>query len=512
MARYKPYDLGQRKLIPMSFEAQILPGTFEHTLSQLIDHEVDLRVFDGKYKNDETGASAYDPRILLKIVLYAYSKGILSSRRIARACVDNVVFMALSADSQPHFTTIADFISGSADQIQRLFREVLLVCDELGLIGKEMFAIDGCKLPSNAGKEWSGTREDFKKKVAKLDGAIAHMLTTHQALDAKGSEEEWVKRENQQIATLKRQLKKVQSWLEENDDDKRGPSGKAVKSNLTDPDSAKMKTSKGVIQGYNGVAAVDSKHQVIVAAEAFGDAQEHHLLAPMIAAIKESFFRIGQGKDIFGSHKAKLSADAGFHTNANAAQLQAQGIDAYLADNRFRQRDPRFNAAARHKPEKPSPKRFTPRDFHYDPEHLTCRCPTGKRLYLKNRNFQIQGRKAISFMGTKGSCGPCPLRARCLQHLEQKSPRQVYFFTNETTAALENTPAERMKRKIDSPQGRYIYGQRLGTIEPVFGNITATLKMNRFTLRGRGKVNAQWNLFAIVHNIGKIKAFAPGFA
>jgi len=229
MARYKPYDLGQRKLIPISFEAQVLPGSFEHTLSRLIDHELDLRPFDQKYNNDETGASAYDPRILLKIVLYAYSKSILSSRRIAQACRDNVLFMALSADSQPHFTTIAEFISGSADQIQQLFCEVvLLVCDELGLIGKEMFAIDGCKLPSNASKEWSGTREDFKKKVVKLDGAIAHMLETHQALDAKGSEEDWVKRENQQIATLKRQLKKIQSWLDENDDDKRGPSGKAL--------------------------------------------------------------------------------------------------------------------------------------------------------------------------------------------------------------------------------------------------------------------------------------------
>jgi len=512
MARYKPYDLGQHKLIPISFEAQILPGTFEHTLSQLIDHELDLRVFDQKYNNDETGASAYDPRILLKIVLYAYSKGILSSRRIAQACRDNVLFMALSADNQPHFTTIAEFISGSSLQIQRLFREVLLVCDELGLIGKEMFAIDGCKLPSNASKEWSGTRADFQKKVAKLDGAIAHMLKTHQGLDATDSEEDWVKREHQQIATLQRQLKKIQSWLAENDEDKRGPSGKAIKSNLTDPDSAKMKTSKGVIQGYNGVAAVDATHQVIVAAEAFGAAQEHHLLDPMIAAIKESFFRIGQGKDIFNSHKSKLTADAGFHTNANVAQLEENGIDAYLADNRFRQRDPRFNEAARYKPEKPSSKRFTPKDFSYDPERLTCRCPAGNSLYLKNRNFQVQGRKAIGFMGTKGNCGPCALRAKCLQNPDQTSPRQVYFFTGETTSALDNTPAERMKHKIDSPQGRHIYSQRLGTVEPVFANITATLKMNRFTLRGKEKVNGQWNLFAIVHNIGKIKAFAPDFA
>lgn len=179
MARYKRYDLNQRRMIPIALEAQILPGSFEHTLMRLIDEELDLRAFDHKYKNDENGAPAYDPRILLKIVLYAYSKAILSSRRIAQACEQNIVFMALSADSQPHFTTIADFISGSWEQIGNLLREVLLVCDELGLIGTEMFAIDGCKIPSNASKEWSGKRADFQKNVAKLDGAIAHMLATH---------------------------------------------------------------------------------------------------------------------------------------------------------------------------------------------------------------------------------------------------------------------------------------------------------------------------------------------
>lgn len=103
-------------------------------------------------------APAYDPRLLLKIAIFAYSRGITASRKIARACEENVVFMALSANTRPHFTTIADFIAGLDREMLRLFRDVLLVCDGMGLIGKEMFAIDGCKLPSNASKEWSGTK------------------------------------------------------------------------------------------------------------------------------------------------------------------------------------------------------------------------------------------------------------------------------------------------------------------------------------------------------------------
>jgi transposase len=173
VARYKDYSYEQAKLIPISFQQQILPGTFEYTLSYLIDHEFDLSVFAARYRNDETGAPAYDPAILLKIILYAYSRGIVSSREIARLCHENILFIALAANSQPHFTTIADFISSLGDEITVLFRDVLLVCDEMALIGRELFAIDGCKLPSNPSKEWSSTRADFEKKKQKMNGRSA---------------------------------------------------------------------------------------------------------------------------------------------------------------------------------------------------------------------------------------------------------------------------------------------------------------------------------------------------
>ena len=507
MARYKHYNYGQDKMIAVSFEDQILPGTFEHTLHHLVERELSLGAFDAKYRNDDGGAPAYDPRLLLKIVLYAYTKGIVSSRRIAEACRTNVVFMALSADSQPHFTTIAEFIASSGEQIQTLFRNVLLVCDEMGLIGKEMFAIDGCKLPSNAAKEWSGTRAEFKKKVKKLEGAIRHMVEKHQALDAAAAQEDWLEAEKRQIEKLERHAEKIQQWLDEHPEDKAGPTGGIHKSNLTDPDSAKMKTSKGVIQGYDGVAAVDAKHQVIVEARAYGEPQEHHLLKPMAEAIRETFWRTGESKDIFNEENTGLTADAGFHTAENMHWLEEEQIDAYIADNRFRKRDPRFQDAARHKPDKPEPKRFTQSEFSYDKDHLTCRCPAGKELYLKNRNFQIDGHKAIAFMARQSDCGPCGFRSQCLKDKNQKSPRQIHFFDGSTTVEKKATATERMKRKIDSPAGRHIYGKRLGTVEPVFGNIAVTLGMDRFTLRGKDKVNGQWQLFSIVHNIGKIRRY-----
>jgi transposase len=189
MARYKEYDYSQGKFISIHFERQILPGTFEYTLHYLIDNEIDLSIFDSRYRNDETGAPAYDPAILLKIILYAYSRGITSSREIAQCCRENVVFMALSADTRPHFTTIADFISTLDQEIIDLFLEVLLICDEMGLIGKEMFAVDGCKLPSNASKEWSGTKGDLKKKKEKMEKAIRQIVKRHREVSFAGSDQ-----------------------------------------------------------------------------------------------------------------------------------------------------------------------------------------------------------------------------------------------------------------------------------------------------------------------------------
>lgn len=263
MARYKDYCYEQAKFIPVSFEKQILPGTFEYTLNRLIDQELDLSAFDGCYRNDDTGAPAYDPRILLKVVLFAYSRGIFSSRRVEQACRENVLFMALSADSQPHWTTIAEFISSRQVEIGVLFQEVLLVCDTLGLLGKELFAIDGCKLSSNAAKEWSGTHADLRSKQQKLQRVVRVMLERHREEDVRGGREEAIReREQQYLATVRRRVRKIQAFLATQPEN-RGPKGTLRQSNITDPESAKMKTSHGVVQGYNGLAVVDAKHQVV---------------------------------------------------------------------------------------------------------------------------------------------------------------------------------------------------------------------------------------------------------
>jgi len=502
VARYKDYNYDQLKLLPISFSRQILPGTFEHTLNHIVDHELNLSVFDVRYNNDDTGAPAYNPAILLKIVLYAYARGITSSRDIEQCCRENIVFMALSADTQPHFTTIASFISGMREQIEPLFLEVLLICDELGLIGREMFAIDGCKLPSNASKEWSGTKSELADKADKMQRAIRYIMKKHHEEDERGQPSEHRDWSAQQTDTLRKRIKKIKAWLKDNDD-KPGKNGGTRKSNITDNDSAKMKTGHGVLQGYDGVAAVDAKHQVVVHAQAFGEAQEHALLLPMVAATRENFQAIGKEDDVF--ERTALATDSGFHTEANVKALFEQRVDAYIADNQFRKRDPRFATAMRHKPVL-RPKHYRPSDFVYDPASQTCICPAGKTLYRNGSHCQIGGYEAVKFMGPKMHCEPCTQRDRCLRHPERTVTRQVVFF-KDRSQSVQQTYTTKMKQKIDTPEGRQQYSRRLGIVEPVFGNITSCLGLKRFSLRGKIKVNIQWNLFCIVHNLTKIHRY-----
>ena len=503
MARYRDYDYDQMKMLPIAYEKQIIPGSFEHSLSYLIDNELDLITFDDHYRNDLNGRPAYDPRLLLKIVILAYSKGVTSSRQIERLCRENIVFMAISADLQPDHSTVADFISRSPDSIADLFVQIVLMCDHLGLIGKEMFAIDGCKLPSNASKSWSGTHAELDKKRRKIDRAVRRMLQRHREQDMAEQQPDIYEREQEQIKKLRAASRKIKKFLDTKTE-RKGTSGRTVKSNITDNESAKMKTSHGVLQGYTGVAAVDSKHQVVVHAEAFGQGQEHGLLKPVIEGIRETFKEKSKALK-----KTKVTADAGYHNREMLEYLEEEKIDSYIADTGFRSRDPRFKdhkaPAARNK--RKDKERFTQQEFTIDLKRKTCRCPAGNAMWLKAKRAKIGHHWFMQFQGYESDCNSCGLRKRCLRSESQRTPRQINValdITEEQKAGI----LERMKRKIDSPRGRHIYSQRLGTVEPVFGHITDAIGIKRFSLRGKRKVDGQWKLMMMLHNILKIHRYA----
>jgi transposase len=183
MAKFKPCNEDQLVMLPISLQGQLVPGTLEHTISQLVDKHIDLSVFDARYNNDETGATAIHPKILLKVTLLAYARGMISSRQIECACQENIIFIALSYGYAPDHSTIAEFVSSMQTEIQSIFSNILLVCEELGLLDGTHFSLDGVKLSANVSKEWSGTFDELKHKRDKLQEKLQRVIAEHAQAD-----------------------------------------------------------------------------------------------------------------------------------------------------------------------------------------------------------------------------------------------------------------------------------------------------------------------------------------
>ena len=507
MPRYKAYDYDQLVMIPISLEDQLEPGTLEYTINELVENKLDLSVFEGRYQNDDTGATAINPKILLKVILFAYSRGMISSRQIERACGENILFMALSCGYRPDHSTIAHFVSSMQREIESIFSNILLVCAELDLLGGTHFSLDGVKLSSNASKEWSGTFKELEKKRDKLQGKLRQVMAEHIHEDGLARPE--TEKHQKQIKRLQHQVERLSEFLQEQKP-KAGKGRSEIQSNVTDNQSAKMPTSHGVIQGYNAQALVDAKHQIIVHAEAFSS-QDHENLAPMIAGAKKNMLAVGEDENYFEGKQ--ITADSNYHSYTSLALCKAEGLDAYIPDIQFRKRDDRFARQQRFKDGIHTRQRagkqenrkegfFTKADFFFDKPKQAYICPHGKVLSCNAHGHRIRHRVYDIYRARQEDCASCPLRLKCLS-----KPHMLRKYLVIPPESQPATLVDEMKAKIDSPQGKQIYARRLAIVEPVFANICVQKRLDRFTLRSKVKVDVQWRLFALVHNIGKIHTF-----
>ena len=419
MAKYKPYDYSQRVMISVSLEEQLVPGTLGFAIQTLVEDRMDMAGFEDRYQNDETGRMAYDPKILLKVVLLGYARGLISSRKMEQACRENVTFMALACGQRPDHSMIAAFVSSMQDEIVPLFRDFLLVCEESGLLGGTFFALDGCKLPSNASQEWSGKISDLVRKKEKMEERVTELLRRQVEVDQKDNEDEkdqdifkGVNR-TRQMERLKEKAERIRQFLKENGA-KIGRTGKEVKSKVTDNESANMMTSHGVVQGYNGQAMVDGKFQVIVHGEAFGEGQDHYHVSPMVEGAKENWEAIGHAQDCL---EGKVwVADSNYSSPGNLEACQKAKLDAYIPDNNFRTRDPRLATQERWK--FPRRKRLGLDDFQYGEDRDEYVCPSGKVLHRIAKKAMGYGEIRRRYVANREDCLNCDFRARCLMGTE----------------------------------------------------------------------------------------------
>ena len=292
-----------------------------------------------------------------------------------------------------------------------------------------MFAIDGVKLPSNADKRRSGTHAELRHEAERMEVAVATMMKAHRARDQEKDPGEDQAKDEARLQRLQSEATRIREFLATHSE-RHSEKGAIRKSNLTDNDSAKMATAKGVLQGYSALAAVDAKAQIIVAAQAHGSGSEQSALLPMV-----------RSTEALRTEQTMVTADAGYHSEENLKQLYESGVPALIADNLMRRRDERFRDQAKYTG-LPDPLwdktatlregKFTPADFHHDPNTNRCICPAGKSLYSTGRHCTTKAECITSSRAPSATV--CPATSETVVFVTRSAPRRVRSRSSRRTS------------------------------------------------------------------------------
>jgi len=348
---FRDWSLDQALLLPPSVHDFVPAGHLARFVVALVTEELDLSAILASYRG-ERGQPPYHPAMMAALLLYAYAVGIYSSRRIAKACIERVDFMAIVALDAPDFRTISEFRRRHLAALSALFVQVLKLCERAGLVKLGHVALDGTKIKANASKHKAMSYERMSKREAELQAEVDGWLKAAEAADAaedkafgtdkRGDEMPgWVADKQARLAKIREAKAALEAEAKakaaaeqaarENKHDKpprkpppsAAPEPKAQR-NFTDPESRILKTKDGYIQGYNAQAAVDAQAQIIVAHTLSNNGSDQAQFAPLLTATKAN---LGRNPD-------EVSADAGYCSAANLRTLSRRRIKGYIATGR----------------------------------------------------------------------------------------------------------------------------------------------------------------------------------
>lgn len=343
---FRPYEPDQIYLFPPSPRDWLPDDHLIFFLSDLVD-TLDLSAIYGTY-TEEKGYPPYHPLLMVKILLYGYARGIYSSRKLARACQEDVAFRVLCAGNQPDFRTISDFRKRHLKALADLFLQVLRLCQRSGMVKLGHVAIDGTKIKANASKHKAMSYARMQEEEKRLKKEIAKLMRESEitdrsedrcyGADKRGDElpEELAHRESRirKIQEAKAALEAearmaaAEAGADEIEVEEAEPAPKAQR-NFTDPESRIMLSSdKAFVQAYNCQAAVDHGSQVIVGAEVLQASNDKGQLVPMVEQVCEN---MEETPVIF-------SADAGYWTEADLETLEYYEVEAIVAPSKIRHR------------------------------------------------------------------------------------------------------------------------------------------------------------------------------
>jgi transposase len=447
------------ELFPPSVESLICDDHLCRVVNDVVK-ELDLSCLYKKVSSE--GNPPYHPAMMLKIIFYAYAKGLFSSRKIAEAVKENLPFIFLAAWQKPDFRTINDFRKNNIKELDILFARVVRLCKQLGMVKLGHVAIDGTKIKANASDAKTYDNERIEKEIKRwLEQAEAVDQQEDQLYgsDKTGNEiPEDIRDPKKRIE----KLKKLKKQLEQ-----RG----SQKINQTDPDAVFMKTSGSIKTAYNAQAAVDSTHQVVVASDVTNDTADVDQLLPMIDQAEEN---VSEEID-------QCSADAGYSSGENLKALEKREIDAYIPDREYQAQKRGKLVDDFHK-----------ESFVYD-EKLDCYiCVEGEVLSYSHLQ-QRKGKEPLRvYRGRK--CHACQFFGICT--------------SSKTGRSISRHPYEKelrqMRQKLDSESGKAVYARRKYTVEPPFGHIKSIMGFTSFQLRGKQRVRGEFKLVTIAHNLRKI--------
>lgn len=354
---FRSWDVDQSWLLPASLHEFVPAGHLAHLVRDTVREGLDLSAILGCYKEDR-GQPPYHPGMLVALLLYGYSRGIYSSRQLARACEERVDVMAVTGLNRPDFRTISDFRKRHLVALGDLFVQVLRLCQAAGLVKLGHVAVDGTKLKANAGRHKAMSYRRMVETEPKLDAEVGAWLDRAEAADAaedaqhgegrRGDEmPDWVADKERRLARIRAAKAQLEaeavaepadldpdgpgpsSGMQERGNRKAIPSGRPpdkAQRNFTDGDSRIMPSGGGFIAGYNGQIAVDGAHQIIVAQRLSTNPADFDALVPLI----------DQAWANLGRKPREVSADTGFASEANIAALRERRIEPYLCPGRIR--------------------------------------------------------------------------------------------------------------------------------------------------------------------------------
>ena len=342
---YLPYDPDQQLLLPAALQEWLPEGHLAYFISDVVD-QLDLSEITARYERERRGGPPYNPRMMVKVLLYAYCVGVPSSRRIASRLHEDIAFRVLAANNTPDFRTISDFRKDHLEALAGLFLQVLLLCQREGLVKLGHVALDGTKVRANASKHKAMSYQRMKEKEAQLQGEVDELLRRAQEVDEE--EDRRYGRDKrgdelpQELAFREGRLEKIREALAALEAEARAEAERAAQEgkehsgvpedkaqrNFTDVESRIMPGPGGrdFLQAYNCQAVVDSGHQVIVAARATNQASDK----------QQAVVMIGETIGNVGAVPSEVSADAGYYSARAVADLHALGADPFIAPEQTR--------------------------------------------------------------------------------------------------------------------------------------------------------------------------------